>query len=67
MKNFATFLNNLPDYEKEEPDIDNEKYTYYKIKGEYYKNIRRVDKGIEIKEEHDIINTEKLGVRIKQW
>jgi len=68
MKNFGTFLNNLPDYEASElVEIDNSKYTYYKLKGEFYKNIRRIEKGLEIKEPHEILELDKIGVRVKQW
>ena len=68
LKNLDPFLNNLPDIEASEVvEIDNSKYTYYKLKGEFYKNIRRIEKGSEIKEPHEILELDKIGVRVKQW
>jgi hypothetical protein len=53
--------------ENPESEVNNSKYTYYRFKGEYYKNIRRIEKGLEIEQPHEIVELKKLGVRIKQW
>mgnify|MGYP003679070329 CR=1 FL=1 len=53
--------------ENPESEVNNSKYTYYRFKGEYYKNIRRIEKGLEIEQPHEIVELKKLGVRIRQW
>jgi len=66
IKNFGTFLNNLPDYEEIE-EIDNNKFDYYRFNDEYYGNIRRIEKGGKILKPHEILKIDKIGQRQKQW
>ena len=58
----------IDSYLKEnEKEIDNRLYKYFRNSEDHYLTIRRVPLSVDIISEHEIINTDRLGNRNKQW